>query len=190
MPMEGPRRSRKTTVMSTVGGRLTAIEVMREARVPAGIGEDVAEQLAQAIHQAYVDNSTARGDSPVQNPSMRPWDELPQDLRQSNLAQAADIGAKLDAIGSAVVPESAAPEFAFTQAEIELLARMEHERWVQERQARGHVHGPKREGNQHPDLVDWRHLSEDAREKDRDAVRELPVILRQAGFQIVRRSPQ
>jgi RyR domain len=175
--------------MSTVGGRLTTIEVIREACVPAEIGEDLAEQLARAIHQAYLDNSAARGDSPLHNPSMRPWDELPEDLRRSNLAQAADIGAKLDAIGCAVVPESAAaPDFAFTEAEIELLARMEHERWVQERQARGHVYGPKREGKQHPDLVDWQHLSEDARDKDRDAVRELPAILRRAGFQIVRRS--
>lgn len=177
--------------MSTVGGRLTAIEVIKEASVPAGIGEDLAEQLARAIHQAYVANGAARGDSPTQNPSMRPWDELPEDLRQSNLAQAADIETKLDAIGCAVVPESAAgPDFAFTEAEIELLARMEHRRWTQERQTRGYVHGPKREGNQHPDLVEWQHLSESAREKDRDAVRELPAILRQAGFQIVRRSPR
>jgi Holliday junction resolvase len=39
-------------------------------------------------------------------------------------------------------------------------------------------------------LVDWEYLSESAREKDRDAIRELPQILRQAGFQILRLPPR
>jgi hypothetical protein len=122
---------------------------------------------------------------------MRPWEELPDDLRQANLAQAAHIGTKLDAIDCAVVPESAtAADFAFSEAEIELLAKMEHQRWVQERQAQGYVHGPNRAGKQHPDLVDWQYLSDSARDKDRDAIGELPVILRQAGFQILRLPPR
>jgi hypothetical protein len=67
---------------------------------------------------------------------------------------------------------------------------MEHRRWVQDRQAEGYVHGLDRESGQHPDLVDWEYLSESAREKDRDAIRELPQILRQAGFQILRLPPR
>jgi hypothetical protein len=122
---------------------------------------------------------------------MRPWEELPEDLRRSNLAQAADIGVKCDAIGCAVIPESAtAPDFAFTAGEIQRLAQMEHQRWVKERQEQGFVHGPNRQGNQHPDLVEWQYLSEAAKDKDRDAIRELPAILRQAGFQILRLPPR
>jgi hypothetical protein len=158
--------------------------------VPGRIREDLADQLARAIHQAYLKNRAGHGDSSRLNQSMRPWEELPDDLRQANLAQAAHIGTKLDAIDCAVVPESAAaPVFAFTRAEIEMLAEMEHLRWAQERRAQGYVHGPDREGKQHPDLVDWSHLSESVREKDRDAVRELPLILRQAGFDILRMPP-
>ncbi len=177
-------------LLDDVEGRLTVFEVIEEACVPGRIREDLADQLARAIHQAYVDNCAARGDSPRLNQSMRPWEELPDDLRQSNLAQAAHIGAKLDAIDCAVIPESAvAPDFAFTDAEIELLAQMEHRRWAQERQAQGYAYGPNREGKQHPDLVDWQYLSETAQDKDRDTIRELPVILRQAGFQILRLPP-
>jgi hypothetical protein len=69
---------------------------------------------------------------------------------------------------------------------VEKLAQMEHVRWMQERTAAGKVYGPRREGNQHPDLVDWQYLSETARDKDRDAIRELPAILGEAGFQIIR----
>jgi len=43
-----------------------------------------------------------------------------------------------------------------------------------------------REGKQHPSLVDWQNLLESEKEKDRDAVRELPSILGEAGFQILR----
>jgi hypothetical protein len=90
-----------------------------------------------------------------------------------------------------VTPESGtAPAFAFTDDEIQQLAQMEHERWMQERRAEGKVYGPIRAGNQHPDLVDWQYLSDTAQDKDRDAIRELPAILGEAGFQIIRLPPR
>jgi hypothetical protein len=58
------------------------------------------------------------------------------------------------------------------------------------RLAQGYTQGPDRENKQHPDLVDWHYLSDNAREKDREAVRELPAILREAGFQILRLPPR
>ena len=174
-------------LLDDVEGRLTVFEVIEEACVPGRIREDLDDQLARAIHRTYVQNCAARGDSPHTNKSMRPWEQLPDDLKRSNLAQAADIGTKLSVIGCAVIPESAnAPSFSFGDGEIELLAKREHQRWVHERQAQGYVLGPAREGKQHPDLVDWQDLSENAKEKDRDAVRELPLILGEAGFQILR----
>jgi hypothetical protein len=178
-------------LLDDVEGRLTVFHVIEEGCVPGRIREDLVDQLARAIHQAYLDNGAARGDSPLRNPSMRPWEELPPDLRQANLAQAADIGTKLGLIDCAVIPESAvAPDFAFSEAEIELLAEMEHRRWAGERQAQGYVYGPDREGKQHPDLVDWQYLSDGAKDKDREAIRELPAILHHAGFQILRLPPR
>ncbi len=169
-------------------GRLTVFEVMEEACVPKQIRADVIDQLARAIHHAYVEVCTARGDLP--SVSMRPWQELPEDLQHANHAQAADIGVKLHAIDCDLVPESsAAQDFAFTDSEIELLAEMEHQRWVKEREAQGYVYGPTREGNHHPDLVDWKDLSGRAKDKDRDAIRQLPAILQHAGFQILRLRP-
>jgi hypothetical protein len=161
--------------------------VTEEACVPGRIREDLDDQLARAIHRAYVEKCAARGDSPHVNKSMRPWEQLPDDFKRSNLAQAADIGKKLSVIGCAVTPESAdAPSFSFGDGEIELLAKLEHQRWVQEREAQGYVLGPTREGKQHPSMVDWQNLPENEKEKDRDTVRELPSILGEAGFQILR----
>jgi RyR domain len=183
--------SGRRALLDDVEGRLTVFEVIEEGCVPGRIREDLVDQLARAIHQGYLKNCAARGDSRHSNPSMLPWDELPADLRQASLAQAADIGSKLDLIQCAVVPESAAaPDFAFRDDEIELLAELEHRRWTHERQAQGYVYGPNREGKQHPNLVDWQYLSQSAKDKDRDAIRELPAILLEAGFQILRlRSP-
>ena len=167
--------------------RLAVFQVIGEGCVPGRIREDVYDRLARAIHTAYVNKFAARGDSPLVNPSMRPWEDLPDDRRQPNLAQAAHISTKLDTIGCAVVPESAiVPDFAFTEAEVELLAAMEHQSWVQELQARGYLYGPTRDATHHPGLVDWHYLSESVQAKDRDPIREIPAILGLAGFQVLR----
>jgi hypothetical protein len=177
----------RSALLDDVEGRLAVFEVVKQACVPGLIRADTADQLSRAIHRAYVQSCLARGDTPEVNHSMRPWEDLPEDLREASRAQAAGIGAKLAAINAVIVPESAAvPGFAFTDPEIERLAEMEHQRWVKERTSRGYEYGPSREGNKHPDLVDWAYLSPRAQDKDRDAVRELPAILDEAGFQILR----
>lgn len=174
-------------------GRISVFEVIEEACMPANIRDDAfIEQLARSIHEDYVAKSQARGDKPEMNKSMVPWNELPKDLRDANVAQAAGIGAKLEAINAVVVPESgAAPEFSFTDREVEDLAEMEHERWMNERRAQGWSPGGKRDDRRkiHPDLVDWAALPESERQKDRDAVRAIPGILHDAGFQILRLPP-
>ena len=99
---------------------------------------DFAEQLARAIHRGYVANARGRGETETANPSTVPWDRLPEDLRRANIAQAAAIGGKLRTIDAAVVPDGAGSTgFAFTDQEIELLARQEHDRWMRDRLAAG-----------------------------------------------------
>jgi voltage-gated potassium channel Kch len=160
-------------LLDDVEGRLTVFDVLEEACVPARIGADLNDRLARAIHHGYLETCAARGDSPERNSSMLPWEDLPDHLRQSNFAQASHLGAKLSRIHCVITPESDPPhDFTFTGAEVQLLAEMEHERWVLERQSAGFQYGPER-----------------ARDMDRDAVRRIPAILRQAGFQILRLRP-
>jgi hypothetical protein len=178
----------RTGLLDDLGGRLSVFTVISEACVPDRI-EVVDEQLARSIHSAYVAAATARGETGKTNPSLVPWEELPADLRQSNIAQAMDIGAKLAAIGAVVIPESAAaPVFAFTDREVEFLSQLEHERWMRERTDAGWTYGQSRNNRRkiHPDLQDWADLSEQVRNKDREAIRALPATLHDAGFQILR----
>jgi hypothetical protein len=123
---------------------------------------------------------------------MVPWESLSEELRRSNIAQAVDIGDKMDAIGAIIVPESAdAPAFHFTDGEVERLAEEEHDRWMRDKRSQGWTYGQPRDDERkiHPDLQPWAALSVADKDKDRNAIRTLPETLRDAGFQILRLPP-
>ena len=149
------------------------------------------ETLARAIHEEYVRAQTAAGDTPQTNPALVPWDALPEYLKESNRRQADHVGAKLKATGCGLAPLSDwdAESFSFAPEEVEVMARMEHDRFVQERRRAGWTYspGPKNlAGKTRADLVPWEELPEAEREKDRNAVRGLPRFLARAGLQIHR----
>ena len=148
------------------------------------------ETLARAFHDDYVRNESAKGLTPLENPSMVPWEELPENLRDSNREAAANIRTKLDAIGCDITVTSDwdVKPFEFSSEELELMARMEHERWVEEKLREGWRHGPSRDDAKkaHPSLVPWSELSEEEKDKDRNPVRALPGFLAKARFQIYR----
>ena len=125
--------------------------------------------------------------------SMRPWGTLTEEVKAANRSQAADIGTKLGAIGCVLAPNPiwGQPE-RLGQSDIESLAVQEHRRWCGWMAEHGWQHGSEynEDEKRHPDLVPWNALGESCREKDRNAVRALPEILDDAGFQIVRIQPR
>jgi len=165
------------------------------------------EVLAQAIHEGYVRHRRDAGTAgepgaasepgvaaqPTPDPSAVPWEQLPDSLRESNRRQAADIGGKLRAVGCDVEPlaDWDAPALAFSADEVELLARMEHDRWRAEREVAGwHVAPAKSEPRREsPYLVPWDKLTEDIKQIDRDTVRDMPAVLAGIGFEVVRLRP-
>jgi RyR domain len=149
------------------------------------------ETLARAMHENYVREQRAKGDGLDSNPSLVPWEEADESLKVSNRRFAEGIGEKLEAAGCALRPtsrgESSQP-FRFTDPEVEELARIEHERWMSDLLRDGWRWGTVKDAatKEHPLLVPWSELSEDDRDKDRDAVRSLPGVLMRAGFEIQR----
>jgi len=157
-----------------------------EAGSDADLVEDsLVERLGRAVHENYVAGRMVDGVDPA---TLRAWTDLPEDVRAANRAQAADVGRKLRAIGCALAPSPIwGTPAAFDRKAVEQLARMEHERWCTYMRENGWRYGPIRddEARLHQDLVDWEHLDAIARDKDREAVREIPTFLADAGFQIV-----
>jgi hypothetical protein len=146
------------------------------------------DAIAKAIHEKFRRNQQERK-SP-DDPAMVPWEALSETLKGSNRHQADQIQEKLRRIGCAVrLPVSGRPaSFKFEPAEEEILAEMEHDRWVAERLQEGWRTGARDpERKMTPHLVSWDELEEDIREYDRDAVRAIPIILAEVGLEIYRR---
>lgn len=148
------------------------------------------ETLARAIHDDYIRKQAEDGRTPAENPSMVPWDELPEHLRDSNRRQAEDIASKLHAIGCRIVPltDGHSESFRFDPSELERLARMEHDRWWREREAAGWTYGSEKDIDRRtsPYLVPFDELADDVKELDRNAVRAIPDVLARAGLGIDR----
>jgi hypothetical protein len=152
------------------------------------MAETMREPLGRAIHQDYVDRRTRElsgGDR-----ALVPWASLDDGLRESNRQQADDIAAKLAAIGCELVPATAgAPPFAFTAAELEQLAELEHARWTVERLRTGWRPGDRDPAaRRSPYLVPWAELAEPIRDLDRAAVAAIPALLATIGLTARRRS--
>ena len=150
------------------------------------------EILARAIHEEYLKDQFEKGETLESNPSLVSWDELPETLKDSNRRQAGLLGVKLSKIGCYIVPMTDwnAEPVEFDSEEIEKMAVMEHEDWVEERKRDGwkYAPGPKDiKKKKSPFLVSWEELPEEEKEKDRNPVRKMPDFLTKAGFQIYRK---
>ncbi len=149
------------------------------------------EILARAIHEEYTREQDKKGFTPQTNPSMVSWDELPENLKESNRYHADHISVKLKAIGCDItqMTDWDAELFVFSNEEIEFMAKMEHDRWVAERTHEGWSYAPGTKDlnkKTSPYMVPWEKLSEDIREIDRNLIRGLPSFLAKAGFIIYR----
>jgi hypothetical protein len=186
-----PREDRFLTLLAredTVAGhaRLRPFGGLLPAGTLQRLKDERDERLPRAVHSHYLEmlqRLTAAGGTPIQ------WDDLPENMRHANRAAADHITVKLAAIGCLAVAGTA-PPFAFTEAEIDALARIEHRRWCAERLLRGWRLGERDDDRRlHPDLVPFAALTEEAREKDHDAVLALPEVLTLAGLSIQRHPP-
>ncbi len=147
------------------------------------------ETIARAIHEEYVSNRERLGETPETNPSITDWKSLPEHLKESNRRQADHIGEKLRSIQCGVAPLTDWDEqlIRFNEDEALQLARMEHERWVEERSEKGWKPGKKNVRKKTtPLLVPWDELSEKDKRHNLDMARQMPAFMARAGLKIFR----
>lgn len=148
---------------------------------------DLLERLARAAHEVYrgIDEPGAAG---VSGAAALAYEQLPEHLREQNRAHVRDIPAKLARLGCVMVPGRAdLPPVTLTEEEVEALSQEEHERWMSSL-GPGWSFDPVRDRKRklHEAYLPWDELPEEQREKDRTLVRAVPLIVRQAGFALVR----
>ena len=151
------------------------------------IGETL-DKLAKVNHQNYRDSlSEERRNS---EDSAREWHELAEQYKMSDRRAADFLRVRLAQIGLDLKEEASAADtpFALSPAEIELLARLEHRRWMIERFMQGWRYGLVRDNARrlNPRLIDWSCLPEMERERNRADVAKLPEILSEVGWRIFR----
>jgi hypothetical protein len=170
---------------------LSAFGLLDLTCTPDSVTSFTREMLARKIHKEYVKTREAQGDTPERNRNLVPWEELDEHYRESNRLQGEHIQVKLARVGCAAAHRRdwGAPLFEFRLDEIELLAKVEHDRFVEERLAQGWRYGPppRNESKKtNPTLVPWEQLSEADKDVDRETVRELPHFLAEVGFAVRR----
>ena len=172
-------------------GRLRVFPLLDRTCQPDLLLGGTYEILARAIHEDYGRGQEADHQTPETNPSMCAWDKLAEHLKQQNREQAAHTRAKLKAVGWHIAPltDWDADRLAFTPDEVEVMAQIEHKRWMDSFLADRwrYAPGPKDPTRKtHPHLLPWDELDEDVKEIDRRTVRKLPEFLAKAGLEIYR----
>lgn len=160
-----------------LAGLVRPFAILRVSAAPDLLAEEKDDSQARRIHEAYLSLYRQRGQTTADNPSLVAWEELDEDLKDANRQQAEHLAVKLRALGWAS-NAAARPtgERRLTSPEVEMLARMEHARWMAERMLAGwrHAPGAKDAGLKTSSyLVAWEDLPEEVRAIDRMAVRQL-----------------
>jgi hypothetical protein len=158
---------------------------------------ELLEKLAEAAHEVFCEGLRARGykfgpekdDRLKTSDMLRPYSELPEQEKEQNRSNVRDIANKLARIGYVMIAaRSNEPPFDFPGDDLEMLAAMEHERWMAMKLRDGWQYAPKTDRSKKLSdaLLPWDKLPEDQREKDRDLVRGVPRVLVRAGYAIVK----
>ena len=145
------------------------------------------ELMARAIHEKFRHDQKDR--KTPDDPAMLPWEELLEHFKESNRQQADHIPTKLRRIGCGFgPPQGNQPvQVELTSAEIEILAEMEHDRYVAERRLAGFTLGARNsEQKTSPYLIPWQELPDEVKEWDRQTVEAIPELVARAGFEIYR----
>ncbi|MGD0879035.1 MAG: RyR domain-containing protein [Anaerolineales bacterium] len=158
---------------------------------------EMLESLAEAAQEIYCEGQRANGfkygpktDQVLKtNNALVPFAELAEDLKEANRLNVRDIPGKLEVAGYIMVPaRSNEPPFNFPGEPLEMLAETEHERWMQFKLVEGWKYASKTDNvkKMHNCLVPWDKLPNLEKDKDRDLVRGIPMILARAGYAIVK----
>lgn len=155
------------------------------------------KKLARAIHSRYlheIRNQSIKANNYIfynqgnsANQLLSDFDDLPDEIKYSNIDNAAHIPTKLLSIGYKIKPvKKGYKPFALhlNGEEIETMARVEHMRWSWEKRLNGWTFGSNKNDikKTHPSLIPYEQLNESEKEKDRELVKLIPAFLQDIDY--------
>jgi serine phosphatase RsbU (regulator of sigma subunit) len=162
------------------------------------------KKLARAIHSRYlheIRNQSIKANNFIfynqwnsENQHLSDFDDLPDEIKYSNIDNAAHIPTKLLSIGYKIKPvKKGYKPFALhlNGEEIETMARVEHMRWSWEKRLNGWTFGSNKDDikKTHPSLIPYEQLNESEKEKDRELVKLIPAFLQDIDYEAFPVSP-
>lgn len=165
----------------------------KQSPVAGSLLTETDDAWAIQLHEDYClgdDLACAKDPKKTKAVANQPWDVLEETYREANRASADHLEVKLRAVGRVLAPESTAQPSPLTADEIELLARMEHDRWWAERALNGWTYAAERNDSlkHHPNMLPYEQLDEPTRQKDRDNVLNMLRIVCGSGFELARKA--
>ena len=157
---------------------------------------DLLEKMAEAAHDIFCEGRKRdgwrpgpRSDTERTHPLLVAYADLPETYKEANRVNVRNIPKKLAAVGYVMIPSrSSEPPLEFPADDLETMARLEHELWMEDRFAAGFTSGEPTDENPRRNryLVDWEEVPEEIKNTDRDLVRGIPQIAARAGYAIVK----
>jgi hypothetical protein len=158
--------------------------------------DELVERLAAAAHDVFCEGKHRdgwtygeRNEANKTHPLLVPYLELPDWAKEANRVTVRAIPQKLGVAGYVMLPaRSNEPPLEFPGDDLEQLAELEHELWMQAKLAAGFTLGKPtpEESRRNEYLVPWHDVPEPIKQIDRDLVQGIPRILSRAGYTVVK----
>lgn len=145
------------------------------------------ESLAIAIHERY--RMINKDNTDIDPDFIMPWEELSEDLKNSNRDEAKNIPNTLLKINYDLVSVKSNPSYTdFTQKELDILAENEHMRWYRHKKKADWRYGEIKDHKKKTDpaLVPWDSLPGEKKNKLYEVIKIWPEILAKANFKLER----
>lgn len=153
------------------------------------------DELAESFHNNFCEYLKKQGysygiltdEKAKKHSSLLPFEQLPEDEKEQNRNNVRHISTKLNSLGLIMRPaRKNETTYQLLDSEVEELAMIEHERWMEQKNSDGWKYDPltDKAGKKHQLLLPWEELPESEKEKDRILVRSIPKILANAGYAI------
>lgn len=152
-----------------------------QPQIPVKMAENMVA-LAKEIFRRYTENLGTKPEYPT-------WESLPPDLAYSNIRQAMTIPQKLKLIDCYLTDDPDSEGITeFSTEEREILARYEHDLWVEEREGSGWTYYPYKdvEKQRSPYIAPWEQIPDDIKKFDYDTTDSLIELLSTVGLKVCR----